>query len=298
MSIETEFYDILEIKYTATMDEIKKAYRRKALIHHPDKGGKEEDFKKISIAYETLVNPEKRDLYDRCGQNANNDTLSNMFGNMFTGMFFKCEHIVYKYKVTLEDLCTRKVGFLKVMRHRLCPCNDKSKYTLCKCRNVKRSFFDICKECNGQGKNYIYCGKCGNGIVKESKVFEIHLNPEMENNFRYVFQNEGNQDNFGTSNFIAVICYEKHHTYTVKGKDLSCEQSISLKDALCGLNITIKHPSGEILNVNHTNVISPGYILKIPQKGLSYGGNMEVIFSVKFPEKITKEQSDVFMKFF
>ena len=64
MSIETEFYDILEIKYTATMDEIKKAYRRKALIHHPDKGGKEEDFKKISIAYETLVNPEKRDLYD------------------------------------------------------------------------------------------------------------------------------------------------------------------------------------------------------------------------------------------
>ena len=89
MSIETEFYDILEIKYTATMDEIKKAYRRKALIHHPDKGGKEEDFKKISIAYETLVNPEKRDLYDRCGQNANNDTLSNMFGNMFTGMFFK-----------------------------------------------------------------------------------------------------------------------------------------------------------------------------------------------------------------
>ena len=71
-----------------------------------------------------------------------------------------------------------------------------------------------------------------------------------------------------------------------------------MKDALCGLNITIKHPSGEILNVNHTNVISPGYILKIPQKGLSYGGNMEVIFSVKFPEKITKEQSDVFMKFF
>ena len=46
---------------------MRKAFRRKALKEHPDKGGNPEMFKKISGAYEVLNNPEKRDLYDKYG---------------------------------------------------------------------------------------------------------------------------------------------------------------------------------------------------------------------------------------
>lgn len=51
-----EYYDILEIPYGSRKDEIKKAFRRLAHIHHPDKkGGDEEKFKQISRAYTELL---------------------------------------------------------------------------------------------------------------------------------------------------------------------------------------------------------------------------------------------------
>lgn len=58
------FYDILNIDKNATTDEIKKQYKKLALKHHPDRGGDPEMFKKISEAYETLCDPEKRKEYD------------------------------------------------------------------------------------------------------------------------------------------------------------------------------------------------------------------------------------------
>ena len=59
MSKET-LYDILEIDKNANSEEIKKAYRKKALISHPDKGGDPEIFKKINEAYTTLSDDRKR----------------------------------------------------------------------------------------------------------------------------------------------------------------------------------------------------------------------------------------------
>jgi len=63
-------YQVLELKtVSASPEEIKRAYRRLALIHHPDKNPQnrqqaEEKFKAISIAYETLSDPDKRRQYD------------------------------------------------------------------------------------------------------------------------------------------------------------------------------------------------------------------------------------------
>lgn len=58
------YYELLEIKKDATEKEIKKAYRKLALKHHPDKGGNEEKFKQISEAYQILSDKKKRTLYD------------------------------------------------------------------------------------------------------------------------------------------------------------------------------------------------------------------------------------------
>jgi molecular chaperone DnaJ len=67
-----DYYDILEIPRGSTADEIKKAYRKKALKYHPDKnpgdGEAERRFKEISEAYEVLSDDKKRQLYDRYGK--------------------------------------------------------------------------------------------------------------------------------------------------------------------------------------------------------------------------------------
>ena len=59
-----DYYNILGINNNATPEEIKKAYRKLASIHHPDKGGSKEQFQKIEEAYRTLSDPEKRNQYD------------------------------------------------------------------------------------------------------------------------------------------------------------------------------------------------------------------------------------------
>ena len=69
---ERDFYDVLGVARTATPDEIKKAYRQKALQFHPDRNPGDADaeaaFKEAAEAYEVLSNPDKRARYDRFGR--------------------------------------------------------------------------------------------------------------------------------------------------------------------------------------------------------------------------------------
>ena len=66
----SKYYDILGVDKKATDTEIKKAYRKKALKEHPDKGGDPDKFKEVTAAYEVLADREKRDLYDKYGEEA------------------------------------------------------------------------------------------------------------------------------------------------------------------------------------------------------------------------------------
>jgi molecular chaperone DnaJ len=73
MGTKRDYYEILGIPKNASLDEIKKAYRKLALQYHPDrvpeekKKESEEKFKEISEAYAVLSDPKKRELYDRYG---------------------------------------------------------------------------------------------------------------------------------------------------------------------------------------------------------------------------------------
>jgi DnaJ-class molecular chaperone len=59
-----DYYQILGLEKNSSQDEIKKAYRKLAAVHHPDKGGDTAKFQEISRAYEVLSNPDKRAQYD------------------------------------------------------------------------------------------------------------------------------------------------------------------------------------------------------------------------------------------
>lgn len=62
-----DYYKVLGVSKTATSDELKKAYRKLALEHHPDRGGDDKEFKKINEAYQVLSDPQKRARYDQFG---------------------------------------------------------------------------------------------------------------------------------------------------------------------------------------------------------------------------------------
>lgn len=101
-----DYYEVLGVEKNASADEIKKAYRKKAIQYHPDKnpGDKEaeEKFKEAAEAYEVLSNPDKRARYDQfghegvngagggfgggfSGQGMSMDDIFSMFGDIFGG---------------------------------------------------------------------------------------------------------------------------------------------------------------------------------------------------------------------
>ena len=106
MAEKRDYYEVLEVAKNATADEIKKAYRKKALQYHPDRnpGDKEaeEKFKEAAEAYDVLSDPDKRARYDRYGHAGVNgqdfsgasvndifsqfgDILGDLFGGGFGG---------------------------------------------------------------------------------------------------------------------------------------------------------------------------------------------------------------------
>jgi molecular chaperone DnaJ len=80
-----DYYDVLGVKKDASADELKKAFRRAAVEHHPDRGGDETKFKEINEAYEVLKDNEKRKRYDQFGHAGVGGASGNPFGGGFGG---------------------------------------------------------------------------------------------------------------------------------------------------------------------------------------------------------------------
>jgi len=132
-----QLYDILGVEKDATMDQIKKAYRKLAIKNHPDKGGDAQKFQEIQNAYDILFDREKRETYDKHGleglKNGGGggggmDDIFNMFmgGQGGGGQKRKAQvkPIAKQVEVTLADVYNSKTITVDVDRQRLCSvCN-------------------------------------------------------------------------------------------------------------------------------------------------------------------------------
>ena len=104
---QRDYYEVLGVAKSASEDEIKKAFRKAAIKHHPDKeGGDEAKFKEISAAYEVLKDPQKRNRYDQfghagvCGASAG----GGFNGNPFEGFDFGSQGAQFDFGGGLGDI--------------------------------------------------------------------------------------------------------------------------------------------------------------------------------------------------
>jgi len=163
-----DYYNILGVEKNATIDDIKKSYRKLAMQYHPDKNPNdkeaEEKFKNLSEAYSVLSDPQKRQNYDKFGTNKgfnsgfnyddfmgnfniNFDDIFGSFGFGFGGGGFTQQKINrgndLRLKITL-DLYDVRDGIDKTIKYN---------------RKIK------CNTCNGFGGEYDKCNKC-DGVGK------------------------------------------------------------------------------------------------------------------------------------
>ena len=172
-----DYYEVLEVPKSASAEEIKKAYRKKAIQFHPDKnpGDKEaeEKFKEAAEAYEVLSNTEKKQRYDQfghagmggasgfSGQNMNMDDIFSMFGDIFGGHFGgfggfgggggrgRAQHVNrgqnlrVKVKLNLAEIANGAEKKIKVSKYVAC--------TTCHGSGAKDGSYTTCSTCNGSG---------------------------------------------------------------------------------------------------------------------------------------------------
>ncbi len=175
-----DFYEILGVSKTASAEEIKKAYRKKAIEFHPDKnpGDKvsEEKFKEAAEAYEVLSDDQKRQRYDQYGHagvggaagggfgggSMNMEDIFSHFGDIFGGHFGgfggfggsqrgggqrvrRGSDLRVKVKLTLAEVATGVEKKIKVKKYVLCShCNGAGA--------AHGSQPVTCTTCNGSGR--------------------------------------------------------------------------------------------------------------------------------------------------
>ena len=179
---DTKYYDILEVSSNADAQEIKKAYRKLAMKYHPDKGGDPEKFKEISNAFETLSNPEKKQMYDQFGEDGPQsmgggggfgmdpmDIFKNFFGSDGHSPFghspFSQMHSSrgpdrkqVELRISLEDLYNGKETRVKISRQAYCQACNACGSTVPPIQ---------CDACGGQGRVRRVI-QIGPGMVQQS----------------------------------------------------------------------------------------------------------------------------------
>jgi len=296
------YYEILGVSQTATQDEIKKAFRTKSKTMHPDKGGNEEDFKRINEAYDTLGNEEKRAQYDQRGSNpfGGSDPFADMFGSFFNGFGQqqrRAPEKIIDLNVGVIDSFVGKEHMTTFTRKVQCsPCQGQGgeRVTCHVCQGqgfiiqrMGNSFFSnvvkvACTGCSGRGHNFKKtCNICyGDGRVDEIQQINIKLPIGITDGQFIKGQGYGDYFNGMYGDVIFKINIVPQDGFERNNKDLIYNKFLSLSD-LNSETINIPHPDGE-LSLSMPIEIDTSKPLRVRGKGFKHeNGDLYVNLYIK-----------------
>ena len=302
------YYEILEVAPTATIDEIKKSYRRLSLKYHPDRNlGQPEmvaKFQQINEAYEVLGDEQKKEEHDMMqnspfgkGRGNIDELFSSLFGMNFGGQQGQ-----------------PGMHFMSPMG----PMGGGMPFAMGGGGPNIRIFR------NGQQIHQKPAPIIKNIVITMAQVLEGAIIPVeierwilendtkmFENETLYVNIPQGIDDNEiimlqNKGNFVSDTCMgdlklfikvENKSEFERFGLDLLCHKTITLKESLCGFSFELPYLNDKTFTINNTggNIIPPEYKKIIPKLGLTRDervGNLIIMFHVQFPEKLSASQLD------
>jgi len=297
----SSLYDRLGVQRSANGDEIKKAYRDMARLHHPDKGGDTEKFKGIQEAYEVLSDPGRKQMYDVTGstseqqQQQQRSPFPDIF-SMFAGMHQQQQAPQKMRKDRGPDSSTDvRIGLdgfynsteinMNFKQKRRCGACKSTMETCTNCggagiRVVMRQMGpmtiqsqELCGGCQGIGKkNNTPCGTCRNQrYIEQVKTITAHITTGMQSGETFVFKGEcSDSPEYDTPGDIVVVVRTTPSRYEWKSDDLHISHTITFAESILGFEVTLNdHPSKkvQILTWNGGPVIH-GTVLTMEGKGM------------------------------
>jgi molecular chaperone DnaJ len=309
-----DYYEILGVMKEASEEEIKRAYRKLAFEYHPDKTKgdkkKEEKFKQITEAYETLKDQNKRKNYDNRG---NQSVFDNFSGFGFDiNNFFKNKNENNNFYESIINLTLEDIYFEKEIE-RIIIENEKCNH--CHGSGHENDEYDFCETCDGNGviENTIgnffvtqsTCNKCdGHGKIFKNKCKKCNgmrfLTNEKKIKIKIPnFVSHG--DRLKMNNYLLTIQLEKHEKYEIKNKDLVYTENIPFTFAMLGGKIEIPTIDGKTISIDIKDIIMEDTILRIKKKGMKTVnkdyGDMYIKFKIEYPKKITEKQKKILKEF-
>jgi DnaJ family protein A protein 2 len=301
---DSKFYDELGLQRDASQDDIKRAYKKLAMQHHPDRGGSREKFEAVTRAYEVLSDPQQRQSYDQFGEAGVGqegqagpsvdpmDLFSQIFGFQGQGGRqgpLKTRDAEYKLEIPLEDLYTGTTRNIKYKRDTVCKkCTGQGGFDPKTCPRCKGTGMQIsiqqfgpfkqqvqmpCSDCEGAGRVLQkICQDCrGRGVVTSPTTFPVKIEAGMPDGHEIRFKGMSDEAPGHTAGDVVIrVATTKHPDLTRIHNDLITEKRISLTDALCGFQIEVNHLSGERMTIRSAkgSIAKPGQMWVVPGRGM------------------------------
>jgi len=306
-----DYYKTLGIENTATQEEIKKAYRKLALKYHPDKNPgdkiKEDKFKEISEAYETLKDPNKKQSYD----SVQNRSRSNFdFNEAFSNSMFKDSFSfndwthdqtqggewMYNYKREQKEKRRPPENYSRTIKISI----EENFLGTTKQISYKRKIY--CTNCGGNGtKDNCKCFFCfGNGFIFDNVSLNVNIPKGFIETDKITIKNKGEITKHSVGDLFVHVEVLKNEKFSRIYNDLNVVVNLSFDKLILGCEEEIKL-IGNSIKLKIPPVTKNGKIFRIKGRGFSpegdVVGDLMIRIECKLPEKINEKQMKLLKDF-
>jgi molecular chaperone DnaJ len=315
-----DYYKILGIKRGASDQDVKQAYRRLARKHHPDlnPGDKnaEARFKEINEAYEVISDKEKRDKYDKYGdqwQHADQFANAGAAGGAQQGPFYRPGTQSQEFRFEEGDLESIFGGMFggSGARRRARPRESldvdlpvelafEEAYNGTT-RIISLESEEPCATCHGTGRiRNVLCSVCqGMGVVPRLKRIEVQIPAGVKDGSRVRVAGKGRREPDGaTGDLYVVTSVKPSTTFERKDDDLYAEVPVPLATAMLGGEAQVTTPRGRVaLKVPPETQNGVTFRLAgqgMPHLGDTKRGDLLAKVKVVLPDKLSTAEKKLF----